>query len=210
MQCPWEWPSPSRSTVRLAIVLLAVSSLVVGVWQMAAPRAFYDGFPDFGQSWVSVDGPYNEHLPRDVGGVNRALAVVALAARLRPTPLLARRLGPAGRVTAVQHLAHHLIHLALVRGLGDQLAQTLSLLVSALLPATIPFKAERFAGSTTAVHSSPAVKVAGRELGLPHSLFSAGADQACRSHGSEPNRRSPPARARSGRVGSTEASPGRA
>lgn len=80
MQCPWERPFPSRTTVRSAIVLLAVSSLVVGVWQMAAPRAFYDGFPDFGQSWVSVDGPYNEHLPRDVGGVNLALAVVALAA----------------------------------------------------------------------------------------------------------------------------------
>ena len=38
----------------------------------AAP--FYDDFPGLGRSWVAADGPYNEHLVRDVGALNLALA----------------------------------------------------------------------------------------------------------------------------------------
>ena len=51
------------------------------------PRSFYDDFPGAGRTWVAVDGPYNEHLVRDVGGLNLALAFVAvLAARHRQHP----------------------------------------------------------------------------------------------------------------------------
>jgi hypothetical protein len=37
-------------------------------------------FPGAGRSWVAPDGPFNEHLARDVGVLNLALAVVTIAA----------------------------------------------------------------------------------------------------------------------------------
>ncbi|HTO00773.1 MAG TPA: hypothetical protein VL068_08885, partial [Microthrixaceae bacterium] len=73
---------------RLALGYLALNSLVVGIWAQFAPRSFYDDFPGFGAVWVAVDGPYNEHLVRDVGGLNLALAVVLIAALVTLTPTL--------------------------------------------------------------------------------------------------------------------------
>lgn len=52
--------------MRAVFAYLALQSVVVGAWALLAPRSFYD-FPDAGRSWVSVDGPHNEHLLRDVG-----------------------------------------------------------------------------------------------------------------------------------------------
>lgn len=65
--------------VALALAYLSLTSAVVGVWAQFFPRAFYERFPGFG-IWVAGDGPYNEHLIRDVGGLNLALAVLALLA----------------------------------------------------------------------------------------------------------------------------------
>ena len=64
---------------RLALGILAAAALVVGAWAQFAPASFYTSFPG-GRGWVAVDGPYNEHLIRDIGGLNLALAVMALAA----------------------------------------------------------------------------------------------------------------------------------
>lgn len=44
------------------------------------PRSFYDDFPGGGIAWVSVDGPYNEHLIRDIGAWSLGTTVVVLAA----------------------------------------------------------------------------------------------------------------------------------
>ena len=90
---------------------LTASAVYVGGWASLAPRSFYDSFPGFNRMWVGGDGPYNEHLIRDVGGLYLALAitgVLALAWRDRRTTLL---LGAAWTVFAVPHLAYHLHHL---------------------------------------------------------------------------------------------------
>ena len=58
------------------------------MWEQFAPAAFWEGFPGLGRAWVSVDGAYNEHLVRDVGGLQLAVAVLLLAALLRPTRML--------------------------------------------------------------------------------------------------------------------------
>ena len=59
-------------------ILWALNALgaFVGAWALAAPRSFYDGFPMPGLlgAWVASDGPYNEHLVRDVGSLYLALA----------------------------------------------------------------------------------------------------------------------------------------
>ena len=91
---------------------LTASATYVGGWASLAPRSFYDSFPGFNRMWVGGDGPYNEHLIRDVGGLYLALAitgVLALAWRDRRTTLL---LGAGWTVFAVPHLAYHLHHLA--------------------------------------------------------------------------------------------------
>lgn len=84
--------------VKVGLWLLSLVCLLAGLQQQFAPRAFYNGFPGFGRQWVSVDGPYNEHLPRDLGGANLALALVILVAVFRPSANLFRAIAVASLV----------------------------------------------------------------------------------------------------------------
>jgi hypothetical protein len=96
---------------RVVLALLGLPAVVVGLWAAFAPRSFYDDFPGFGQVWVRPDGPFNEHLVRDVGELNLALAVVTLAAVVWCTPLVVRLVAAAWLVEGVPHLVYHLRHL---------------------------------------------------------------------------------------------------
>jgi hypothetical protein len=102
----------SRALVlRIGLAILAVPSLMIGVWAAFAPRSFYDDFPGFGRMWVAPDGPYNEHLVRDVGELNLALAVVTVIALVALTPILVRAVLAGWIVYSVPHLVYHLRHL---------------------------------------------------------------------------------------------------
>jgi hypothetical protein len=68
--------------VRPVLLILALTTLPVGLWLSISPRSFYDDFPGFGRSWVSVDGPYNEHAFRDFGESQLAIAAMLFAAFL--------------------------------------------------------------------------------------------------------------------------------
>ena len=96
---------------RIALVVLAGGSLMVGLWAQAFPRSFYDDFPGSGRVWVAVDGPYNEHLVRDVGGLNLGLAFVAVLALITGSVLVARAAGGAALLFGVPHLVYHATHL---------------------------------------------------------------------------------------------------
>lgn len=96
---------------RIALVVIAGGTAVVGAWAQVFPRSFYDDFPGAGRVWVAVDGPFNEHLVRDVGGLNLALALVALAALVTGSVLLARVAGGAALVYGGPHLIYHAAHL---------------------------------------------------------------------------------------------------
>ncbi|HKY14962.1 MAG TPA: hypothetical protein VJM33_08545 [Microthrixaceae bacterium] len=115
---------------RIAAAVLLVADLAVGVWALAWPRSFYDDFPGGGRHWVSVDGSFNEHLVRDVGALNLALAVVALAAVLRPGRF-GRLCGAAHLAWAAPHLWYHAAHLHLMPA-ADAIAMTVSLAVPVL------------------------------------------------------------------------------
>ena len=52
---------------QLAVAVIAAGSAVIGGWAQLFPRSFYDDFPGLGRAWVAMDGPFNEHLVRDVG-----------------------------------------------------------------------------------------------------------------------------------------------
>src|ERR687886_1301181 len=103
-----------RIAVRALLAWFAVLGLVVGGWQAFAPRSFYRDFPGLGHRWVSPDGPYNEHLLRDVGQGNVALGVVALVALLSGGVWLARATGLAAMVANLPHQVYHQAHLKIL------------------------------------------------------------------------------------------------
>ena len=70
----------AERVIRAALVALAVVAVSAGVWASVSPRAFYDNYPGLGHAWVAADGPYNEHLIRDFGALNLALAVMTIVA----------------------------------------------------------------------------------------------------------------------------------
>ncbi len=99
-----------RRWLRIALGYLALVSLEIGLWAQFAPRSFYDHFPGLGRAWVSVDGPYNEHLVRDVGGLNLGLAavlIIAIVTLSRPTIIAA---AAASLLYGIPHLTYHIFN----------------------------------------------------------------------------------------------------
>jgi hypothetical protein len=96
-----------RLVARVALVLLAAAGLYQGVWAQVAPRSFFEEFPD-GMGWIAADGPYNEHLVQDIGGLVNGLSVVAILAAwsLSRSLLAANAVG--WLVYSLPHLGYHL------------------------------------------------------------------------------------------------------
>jgi hypothetical protein len=99
-----------RTVVRVCLVLLAVTSAVLGVWAALAPRSFYDSFPGFGRHWVAIDGPFNEHLVRDFGNLNLALTVLTAVAAATMVRVFVQAVAAAWLVYSIPHLTYHLHH----------------------------------------------------------------------------------------------------
>jgi hypothetical protein len=123
-------------TKQVLAAVLALSAAYVGVWAAAFPLSFYRSFPLPGRGWVSMLGPYNEHLTRDVGGLYLALLVMTSWAVLRPSPELFRVAGWSWLVFNGVHLAFHSAHLGMF-GTADKIGNIValggSLILSALL-----------------------------------------------------------------------------
>ena len=117
--------------VRILLVWLSLSSLI-GFWAALAPRSFYDDFPGGGRSWVSPDGPYNEHLVRDFGALNLALSVLTIAAAIMLVRSLAVVAALAWLAYSVPHLVYHLRHLD-VYETSDQIANVAALALAPVL-----------------------------------------------------------------------------
>ena len=94
---------------RPSLVVLLVQAAGVGVWASAAPHGFFTTFPDLGVGarWVAGDGPYSEHLTRDVGLLFLGLLVLTAAAGRAASH---RVVGLAWLVVGVPHLAYHATH----------------------------------------------------------------------------------------------------
>src|SRR5258706_14204293 len=98
-------PGMSARVRRWMLLALALAGADTGVWATLAPRSWDDTFPGAGHHWLTVLGPYNEHLSRDVGGLYLALLVLSAGAALRPAD------GYLGRRTAAAWLAFSHPHL---------------------------------------------------------------------------------------------------
>lgn len=126
---------------RAILGYLALVAALVGVWAQLAARSFYVDFPGLGHHLVAVDGPYNEHLIRDIGGLNLALLVLTVVAWVRPSPVLVRTAAASWLIYSVPHLAYHAAHLGMNLP-DDKVFNIVSLSLSVLLPACLflPFR----------------------------------------------------------------------
>ena len=142
---------------RIVLAVLAVSGAIVGLWATFAPRSFYDDFPGGGRSWVAPDGPFNEHLVRDVGSLNLALTVLTVAAAI----LLVRSLVVVAALGwlayGIPHVVYHVRHRD-VYDIGDQVASLVSLalvpvlaVVALVVGAKMPASRPRSSASSTSV-----------------------------------------------------------
>lgn len=142
---------------RIVLAVLAASGAIVGLWATFAPRSFYDDFPGGGRSWVAPDGPFNEHLVRDVGSLNLALTVLTVAAAI----LLVRSLVVVAALGwlayGIPHVVYHLRHRD-VYDTGDQVASLVSLalvpvlaVVALVVGVKMPASRPRSSASSTSV-----------------------------------------------------------
>ena len=121
----------SRSRI-VAMSVLTASAFYVGVWAAFFPRAFHAHFPGFQRlwsgaaSWLVDDGPYNQHLVRDVGAFYLALGAAGMLALVWRDHRSSVVVGLAWLVFNALHLAYHLQHLASY-SLGDQVANVATL-----------------------------------------------------------------------------------
>ncbi|MGI8755299.1 MAG: hypothetical protein ACR2MB_05460 [Acidimicrobiales bacterium] len=106
--------------LRAGLLYLAVVNASVGIWASVAPRSFYDDFPGGGHSWVSVDGPFNEHLVRDVGAWSLGITVVILAALWTMSRPLVITTGAAVTVLSLPHALYHSRHADVIGPAVDQ------------------------------------------------------------------------------------------
>lgn len=129
--------------LRVGLWFLIVSGVMVGAWAQFFPQAFYDSFPGLGRSWVSADGPFNEHLVRDVGGLYLALSAVTLIAVFAKTceTVLAAALG--WLVSQIPHFTYHMTHLHVYTSMLDKIGNVLTLGLLVLVPAYLFVRAIR-------------------------------------------------------------------
>ena len=107
--------------------LLTAQAAYVGSWAGLFPRAFYDAFPGWNRYWVSSDGPYNEHLVRDVGGLYLALAAAGVLALIWRDDRSLTLLGSAWAVFSMLHLGYHLAHLDELTFAVDRVGEVVTL-----------------------------------------------------------------------------------
>jgi hypothetical protein len=95
--------------LQFGLWLLAIVPLFIGVWAFFAPYHFYEIFPFPGRHWISILGPYNEHLVRDYGANNLGFGVLLTAAAV----LIERQIIQVALVSwlafSVPHFIYHLM-----------------------------------------------------------------------------------------------------
>jgi hypothetical protein len=122
--------------IRAALAALAIVSLSVGLWAAFSPRSFYEHFPGGGRVWVAADGPFNEHLVRDVGELNLALTVVTGVALVTLGRAVVLAAAGAWLVYSAPHLVYHARHLD-VYDTSDQVATIGALVLALVLPTVV-------------------------------------------------------------------------
>lgn len=133
----------TRLSARVVLAILSVQALMLGLWATWWPRAFYDEFPGFGRQWVLPDGPFNEHLVRDFGALNLALAVVSVMALVTLDRRLVLASGWAWIAWSVPHIVDHVRRRDVFDSPADQasaIGGLILLLALAVLVVAVPVR----------------------------------------------------------------------
>jgi hypothetical protein len=93
-------PGPADRFPRAVAALAGVAFVALGLWAMAAPRAFFATLATF--------EPYNQHFLQDVGAFQIGLGAVLLLAALVSADALAAGLLGVGIASAL-HTASHIV-----------------------------------------------------------------------------------------------------
>jgi nucleoside-diphosphate-sugar epimerase len=155
---------PLPNAARILLWLLAATGLTLGAYAEFFPRAFYDDFP-FGRGWVMHDGPYNEHLVRDFGAMNLALAAVTLAALFFASRAAARAAAVGWLVFSVPHALYHFRNLSHY-DTGDKIGNVVSLTagVGLAVGALVVLARPSYSGGGEPVRERPAPGVRDDDL----------------------------------------------
>lgn len=122
----------TRTIHVVALVVATALGLFVGIWAYFFPTGFYESFPGALGHWIDIDGPFNEHLIRDVGAMYLALAAASTAALIWRSDAVFRVIGIAWTVFGLLHFAYHVAHLD--HGTAqDAIGTVISLVVSLAL-----------------------------------------------------------------------------
>jgi hypothetical protein len=94
--------------LRILAAVMGLVDLITGAWALVDPAGWYRSYPGFGHHWISVQGPYNEHLALDAGA-----GFVAVGAILVIAAVWANRstLTVALLALVIHSLPHFLFHL---------------------------------------------------------------------------------------------------
>jgi len=95
------------------LAYLAATGIVVGIWAWGFPLHFYRFFPGFGGTWVSMDGPFNQHLIRDIGAAYLMIAAFATVCLFRPATITPFAVGLGTLFFNLPHFCYHMTHLAM-------------------------------------------------------------------------------------------------
>lgn len=155
---PRDWTGGARLRARSLLGYLAAPGVAIGLWQLLSPRSFYEDFPGFGRGWVAVDGPYNEHLVRDVGGGTLGLAAVALLALGWTTPALVRAAALGVLIAQGPHVFYHLVHVGLLPAPADRVLNTLLLGSGIVVPVLLLVGASRLDAPSPGADPVPALR----------------------------------------------------
>lgn len=129
MSQPATVPGPRIviSIIRIVgIAFLTLTGLYVGAWANFFPQSFYDSFPGFHRIWVGVDGPFNEHLIRDTGGLYLALGVAGVLVIIWRTYRESAIVAAAWVTFSIPHFWYHMNHLD-VYDTFDQIGNVITL-----------------------------------------------------------------------------------
>jgi hypothetical protein len=118
--------APVRAWLRAGLALLTLIETATGTWMLLAPRAFYDDAPT-----VAMYPPLNEHLMRDLGALNLALAIVLAASAISIRTATDLPGLVAYLAYALPHLLFHATHLHDMAADAITLTTSLALLVIA-------------------------------------------------------------------------------
>ena len=140
---------------RIILWILTATGAFVGVWALVFPREFHEWFPGLGFGAWAADGPFNEHLTRDVGALYLALVAAGIFAALVRRADASVAVGIAWLVFSVPHFAYHVTHLNDLAPI-DAIAQSISLALPIVLSVLLLIPPRRESGAVMAGRATSA------------------------------------------------------